>query len=55
LRKTLIVLAASAVLGPAAITTTAALAFASPPPGLAGPPPGLGSLPHAGGYDAEKK
>jgi hypothetical protein len=55
-QKTLIVLAASAVLGVAAIASNAALAFGPPPlPGLAGPPPalggpprGLGALPHPG-------
>jgi hypothetical protein len=56
LQKTVIVLAASAVLGVAAIASNAALAFgppplpglAGPPPALGGPPPGLGALPHPG-------
>ena len=60
LPKRMIMLAASAVLGVAAIAPNAALAFlpppppgpppglAGPPPGLAGPPPGLGALPHPG-------
>jgi hypothetical protein len=43
LRKTLITLAASAMLGVAAIAPNAALAFGPPPP-----PPGLGGLPHPG-------
>jgi hypothetical protein len=59
-RKALLILAASAMLGVAAIAPNAALAFlpppppgpppglAGPPPGLAGPPPGLGGLPHPG-------
>jgi hypothetical protein len=52
--KTVIVVAASAVLGVAAIASNAALAFglpplpglAGPPPALNGPPPGPGALPH---------
>ena len=56
LHKTVIVLAASAVLGVAAIASNAALAFglpplpglAGPPPALNGPPPGPGALPHPG-------
>lgn len=57
LRKTLIILATSAVLGAAAIAPNAALAFGPPPPppafagpprGLAGPLPGVGALPRAG-------
>jgi hypothetical protein len=51
LRKTLITLAASAMLGVSAIAPNAALAFGPPPPppGLGGlPPPGLGGLPHPG-------
>ena len=51
LRKTLINLAASAMLGVAAIAPNAALAFGPPPPpsGLGGlPHPGLGGLPHPG-------
>ena len=52
-RKSLIIVAASAVLGVAAIAPNAAFAFLpppppGPPPGLAGPPPGLGGLPHPG-------
>src|SRR5215468_4426878 len=59
-RKSLFMLAASAVLGFAVIAPNAALAFlpppppgpppglAGPPPGLASPPPGLGALPHPG-------
>jgi hypothetical protein len=59
-RKILPMLAASAVLGVAAIAPNAALAFlpppppgpppelAGPPPGLAGAPPGLGGLPRPG-------
>jgi hypothetical protein len=47
LRKTLITLAASAVLGVGAIEPNAALAFLPPPP-LGGPPPGLAGLPHPG-------
>ena len=47
LRTTLIILAASAVLGVAAIAPNAALAFGPPPPppALAGPPPGLAGPP----------
>jgi hypothetical protein len=50
LRKTLTVLAASAVVGVVAIASDAALAFGPPPPppGLAGPPHGLAGPPHAG-------
>src|SRR3984893_7013907 len=54
LQKTVIVLAASAVLAVAAIASNPALAFgppplpglAGPPPVLNGPPPGPGALPH---------
>jgi hypothetical protein len=46
LQKTVMVLAASAVIGVAAIEPSAALAFGPPPlPGLAGPPPALGGPP----------
>ena len=53
LPKRMVMLAASAALGVAAIAPNAALAFLpppppGPPPGLAGPPPGLGALPHPG-------
>jgi hypothetical protein len=52
-RKTLLILSASAMLGIAAIGPNAAIAFGPPPPpgpGLGGPPPGFhgGPLPGAG-------
>ncbi len=54
LRKTFIILSASAMLGAAVIVSNGAFAFGpppigGPPPGLGGPPPGLGGLPHLGG------
>jgi hypothetical protein len=46
LRKTLLMLSASAMLGAAVIASNGALAFGPPPlPGIGGPPPGLGGPP----------
>jgi hypothetical protein len=46
LRKTLLILSASATLGAAVIASNGALAFGPPPlPGIGGPPPGLGGPP----------
>ena len=46
LRKTLLILSASATLGAGVIASNGALAFGPPPlPGIGGPPPGLGGPP----------